>query len=222
MSYRIRHHLLHWLGKILLFKKHIGKSFTSPLFSPGEYKKLKKINLACSDRIIPGWVNVDIRDIPGIDHIVDARDLSIFPDESFDIVRASHVIEHFHINELEKVFKEWTRILRPGGWLIICVPSFDITLLRYLVNPHSINPLLFSEFGTAIISQIYGFSCTEPENEPYKHKMVYNYKSLSMLMKTYGKLKNIRSINFLLEEPYTLNILDDGTTEYSLNIAGQK
>lgn len=222
MPYRFRHYLSFLLEKGLIFRKHLLKFFESPVFSPDKYRRMRKLNLASSNRILPGWVNIDVRDIPGIDYVVDVRDLSIFPDASFDLVRASHILEHFYIDELEKVFSEWNRVLRPGGWIMVCVPNFNLTLLRYLVNPHSINPCLISEFGTAIVSQIYGFGYTGHENHFYKHKMVYNQKSLAAVMKKYGGLKNIRSFNFLLEEPYILGILDDSTNVFSLNLAGQK
>lgn len=222
MSYRFRHYLSFLLEKGFIVRKHMFKSFESPLFTAAEYKGMKKLNLACSDRIIPGWINVDVRNIPGIDHVVDIRDLSIFPDMSFDIVRASHVLEHFYVGELEKVFSSWSRVLRPDGRMIICVPDFNLTLLRYLVNPHSINPCLIPEFGTAVLSQIYGFGYAGPEDSFYKHRMVYNRRSLTAVMKKYGKLRNIRPFNFLLEEPYASGILDDSTSVFSLNLIGQK
>ena len=222
MSYRFRHYLSFLLEKGLIARKHLLKLFESPLFSADEYGRMKKLNLASSEHIIPGWVNVDIRDIPGINYVVDVRDLSMFPDASFDLVRASHILEHFYVNELERVFGEWNRVLRPGGWMVICVPNFNSTLLRYLANPHSINPCLANEFGTAILSQIYGFGYMGPENHFYKHRMVYNYNGLANVMGKYARLENIRSFNFLLEEPYTLGILDDSTNVFSLNLAGQK
>lgn len=222
MSYRFRHYASWALAESFFFKKHLQRFFQTPVFSADDYKRMKKINLASSDHIIPGWINVDIRKIPGVDYVVDVRDLSVFPDASFDLVRASHVLEHFYVNELEKIMNEWNRILRPNGRMIICVPDFDLTLIRYFVNPHSINPCLVDEFGTSLLSQIYGFDYSVPENNYYKHKMVYNRKSLTAIMKTYGKLKNIRTFNYLLEEPYTIGVNDDSTNVYSLNLVGQK
>lgn len=222
ISYRISHYFAFSLERMLLARQHFLKIFQKPLFHSQEYMKMKKLNLACSDRIIPGWVNVDARNLPGVDHVIDIRDLSIFPDASFDILRASHVIEHFYLDELDKILKEWSRVLKPGGWMIVCAPSFDLTILRYFVNPQSINPLLTPEFGTAILSQIYGFGYRNTENPFYKHRMVYNRKSLEALLKQFAGLKNLREFNFLNEEPFTLGIIDDSTNVYSLNLAGQK
>ena len=205
-----------------MVQQKIRSLFYRPLFSFDGYKNLKKINLASSDHIIPGWMNVDIRKVAGIDQIVDVRDLSAFADDSFDIVRASHILEHFYVDEVPNVLAEWRRVLKPGGWMIVCVPSFRATILRYKVNPHTINPCLIEEFGPAVLSQIYGYGYTNAENHYYKHRMAYDRRSLAMVMEKYAGLRNVRLLNFLAEPPHTLGVVDDSTNVYSLNLAGQK
>jgi SAM-dependent methyltransferase len=44
-----------------------------------------------------------------------------FPDNSFDCVTAWHVIEH--VEDAEKTLREWLRVLRPGGLLVIETPN---------------------------------------------------------------------------------------------------
>jgi GT2 family glycosyltransferase/SAM-dependent methyltransferase len=51
----------------------------------------------------------------------DARDLSQFSDASFDVVVAFELIEH--IAEQDAVFAEITRVLAPGGLLIVSTPE---------------------------------------------------------------------------------------------------
>lgn len=48
-----------------------------------------------------------------------------YPDNSVEEVRASHILEHFPRGDVEKVLKEWVRVLKPGGCLKIAVPNFD-------------------------------------------------------------------------------------------------
>lgn len=48
-----------------------------------------------------------------------------YPDNSVNEVRASHILEHFNRGEVEKVLKDWVRVLKPGGCLKIAVPDFD-------------------------------------------------------------------------------------------------
>lgn len=46
------------------------------------------------------------------------------PDESFHTVYCSHVLEH--LQDPVEAVKNWWRILKPGGHLIICVPHRDL------------------------------------------------------------------------------------------------
>lgn len=51
----------------------------------------------------------------------DAQTMQDIPDESFMTVYASHILEHLP-NPIEAI-RNWFRILKPGGYLIIDVPS---------------------------------------------------------------------------------------------------
>lgn len=51
----------------------------------------------------------------------DAADLRWFRDGSLDYVFSSHVLEDFH--DTEAVLREWLRVLRPGGRLVIFCPD---------------------------------------------------------------------------------------------------
>lgn len=55
----------------------------------------------------------------------DAHDMDIFKDEEFEYVYASHVLEH--LGGPIKAIRNWYRITKTGGYLIIAVPS----LYRY-------------------------------------------------------------------------------------------
>jgi SAM-dependent methyltransferase len=52
-------------------------------------------------------VKADITDLP-------------FPDDSFDVILCSHVLEH--VVEDGKAMRELYRVLRPGGWALVLVP----------------------------------------------------------------------------------------------------
>ena len=96
-----------------------------------------KLNIGCGKVIIPGWINVDVRDgnIKG-----DIRILP-FKDNSFHIVLASHVLEH--ILDCRTAIHELYRVLKSNAWLVIRVPygvdglydpfhmrAFDLTTFR--------------------------------------------------------------------------------------------
>lgn len=65
---------------------------------------------------LDGFETLDVVDRPGIDHVADALATGL-PSESFDLVYASHVIEHVPWYQTGELLAEWRRILKPGGQL---------------------------------------------------------------------------------------------------------
>ncbi|MBC8083237.1 MAG: class I SAM-dependent methyltransferase, partial [Hymenobacter sp.] len=73
------------------------------------------------------------RGIPNVS-CMDGTEL-IFADESFDLVVASDVLEH--IKDEAQALREWARVLRPGGQLLVFVPAFQFLWGRHdEVNQH--------------------------------------------------------------------------------------
>jgi len=72
--------------------------------------------------------------------IAEAAELHTEGDGSHDFVLASHVLEHL-ANPLQAL-REWARVLRPGGWLVLVLPhkegTFDhrrpLTTLAHLIE----------------------------------------------------------------------------------------
>ena len=58
------------------------------------------------------------------DMVSEADDLSFCADESQDFVFSSHVLEH--MVDMEKALNEWGRVLKPGGYLCLYVPSANL------------------------------------------------------------------------------------------------
>ena len=64
------------------------------------------------------------RNVPnGLFSLLSAEDLSIFEDSTFQIVIAKHVVEHLH--QPEMAISEMSRVLAPGGLLILATPNLD-------------------------------------------------------------------------------------------------
>lgn len=73
------------------------------------------------------------RGVPNVS-VMDGARLD-FPDASFDLLLASDVLEHIE-DEVQAV-REWTRVLRPGGQMIVFVPAFQMLWTRHdEVNHH--------------------------------------------------------------------------------------
>jgi predicted SAM-dependent methyltransferase len=81
---------------------------------------------------IPGFLTVDLREVPETDILGDVRDLSMFTDGTVDEIYSSNVLEHFPHVDTINVLKEWCRVLKPGGKLWLSVPDFDATVKLYL------------------------------------------------------------------------------------------
>lgn len=60
----------------------------------------------------------------GADIVGDAASLSLFADESFDSVFSSHVLEH--MEDMQAALAEWCRVIKPGGYLCLYVPSANL------------------------------------------------------------------------------------------------
>ena len=55
--------------------------------------------------------------------------------ESIDIIRASHVLEHFPRKDVLPVMAHWCSLLKPGGRLMIAVPDLAYIISEYLKGP---------------------------------------------------------------------------------------
>ncbi len=99
-----------------------------------------RLNLGCGDKILPGFVNVDIAPVRKDmepDVLCDLRDLT-FEDGYADEVLSVHVIEHFYLWEVGGVLKEWMRVLKPGGKLILECPNLLTAAEELVRNPEGI------------------------------------------------------------------------------------
>jgi glycosyltransferase involved in cell wall biosynthesis len=84
-----------------------------------------RLNLGCCDAPLPGFVNVDIFDGPGVDQVADLARTWPWSDDSVESVRAHDVIEHLP-DKIQTMNELW-RVLQPGGTAEIVVPTTDGT-----------------------------------------------------------------------------------------------
>lgn len=61
----------------------------------------------------------------------DCSDLSQFEPDSFDVVFASNLLEHLTREQANQLLDSATRVLRPGGRLMLMQPNFRLSYKRY-------------------------------------------------------------------------------------------
>jgi SAM-dependent methyltransferase len=96
-------------------------------------KRLLRVNLGCGNKPLPGFVNLDLLDVPGVDVVADVSGPLPFETGSVDLLYASHVLEHLPHNRIPSVLKEWRRVLAPGGRLLVAVPDLQL-IARMLIE----------------------------------------------------------------------------------------
>lgn len=82
-----------------------------------------KIHLGCGTRLLPDFINVDIAG-SGADVECDIHSLP-WGDGLADEILAIHVVEHLPMMNVGLVLKEWARVLKPGGKMILELPCRD-------------------------------------------------------------------------------------------------
>jgi len=104
------------------------------------------VNTVWEGKIIAGAGNYKYADsLTGVQYINEGSDLSTIPNEHFDIVLSCHSLEHI-ANPL-KALKEWMRVLKPKGYILLILPNptftFDhkrpITKFEHLVSDYHNN-----------------------------------------------------------------------------------
>ncbi len=159
-----------------------------------------KLNLGCGDKILPGYVNVDVapsRAGQQPDTICDLRSLKPFEDASADEVLAVHVVEHFWRWEVVEVLREWARVLKPGAPMILECPNLQSACEHFLRDPDDLKRTMWVFYG-------------DPNwRDPLMvHRWGYTPRSLAKIMGQAG-LVEIRQepAQFKLREPRDMRLV---------------
>jgi predicted SAM-dependent methyltransferase len=99
-----------------------------------KYTRGMGIDLGCGpQKVYPHFIGVDnnvdehlfgIQCKPDV-KIKTAEDLSLFGSQSLDFVFSSHLLEHIDYNKVPKALKEWWRLIKPNGYLVLYLPDED-------------------------------------------------------------------------------------------------
>ena len=164
-----------------------------------------KLNLGCGDKILSGYINIDVAS-ERVGHRPDVLcDLRRLATESntADEILAVHVVEHFWRWEVVDVLKEWVRVLKPGGKMILECPNLRSACEEFLKDPDSSS--LPGQEGQRTMWVFYGDPAWK---DPLMvHRWGYTPLSLARVMHEAG-LKDIKQepAQFKLREPRDMRI----------------
>lgn len=86
-------------------------------------KHARKLNVGCGPDHRAGFVNVDLNAWYKPDLVADVRHLEFLPSQYYDEIVAQDVLEHLPRIATLPTLAGWNRILRPGGRLVLRIPS---------------------------------------------------------------------------------------------------
>lgn len=100
--------------------------------TPEGPNRKKLLNVGCGSRYHGDWINIDFI---ATGENVQKHDLKKgipYPDNAFDVIYHSHVLEHFTKADAMNFVKECYRLLKPGGIIRIAVPDLEVIAKNYL------------------------------------------------------------------------------------------
>ncbi|KAA0676606.1 class I SAM-dependent methyltransferase [Azospirillum brasilense] len=126
------------------------------------------LNVGCGPRAISiigtlfpaeGWreLRLDINPKADPDIIASMTDMPAVADGSIDAVWSSHNLEHLDPHEVPLALREFLRVLRPGGCLLLSVPDLQ-AIARRIAEDRIDEPLYESGAGPIFpLDVVYGF-----------------------------------------------------------------
>lgn len=116
-----------------------------------------KLHLGCGGKHFNGYVNVDLWISEATDVICDITTLP-WPDNSAAVIESYHVIEHISHTKILNTLKEWYRVLKPDGILVIECPHFDDAVKQYLGGNEDRLLNIFGRQRFAGDTHLYGYN----------------------------------------------------------------
>lgn len=95
-----------------------------------------RLHLGCGRKVKPGYINID--------QYVTAPEITRmnifhleFSDNSVDEIFTEHMLEHLTKFEVPQALKEWARVLKPTGKLVMNLPNLEWCLQQWLDKPEA-------------------------------------------------------------------------------------
>ena len=132
---------------------------------------------------MPGFVNCDLADNwckTKPDVVCDVFQTLPFPDDYADEVHGYHIFEHVQRYDSDAVLKDWTRVLKPGGLMVLELPCLDriLNIFNYFLNKDEAPPAHLTLWGL--------FGDPKWHNPAMMHHWCYSIDELRSMMEAQG------------------------------------
>lgn len=186
---------------------------STPVTKPTETIQL---HVGCGKIYLPGFIHVDLRPFPHVDHVAPADKLDMFGDNSVDLIYNCHMLEHIRRGKETGVLREWYRVLKPGGALRTATPDFE-QLVHWYTKTGDLEILMGLLFG----GQTYEENC---------HGQIFDFKRLHSRLaevgfhdiRRYDWKKTIHRDYDDFSQAYLPHMDKEGGTLMSLNVEATK
>jgi hypothetical protein len=123
-----------------------------------------RINLGAGHIPLPDYLNIDGRDLPGIDITSDIRKLPFSPGELSEIYSA-HLLEHFPTEELRRTILPYlVSLLEEGGTFVAVVPDVETMINERAAGRMPFNDFIDVMYGGQEYEGDYHFAGFSPES----------------------------------------------------------
>lgn len=130
-----------------------------------------KLHIGCGKVYLHGWVNVDIFSNTAADLCCDITRIP-YAAESFDLIYASHVLEHVHRHMVIATLQHWRELLKTGGILRLAVPDFTAICNRYQ--------------ETGLLSELMGLLYGGQNYARNSHTVIFDALTLNLALQKVG------------------------------------
>ncbi|MDX8531110.1 methyltransferase domain-containing protein [Mesorhizobium sp. VK25A] len=123
-----------------------------------------RLNLGCGHIALPNYINVDSRDLPGVDVVADVGALP-FEESSVDEIFSAHLIEHFPLETMRRqLLPYWRSRLRPGGAFKVVTPDAAAMVQATAAGTMSFDDFREVTYGAQDYDGDYHFNLFTPES----------------------------------------------------------
>lgn len=164
-----------------------------PSESERKFPNTSKFHVGCGSDIFQEYINVDVRQLPGVELVCKAWELSRYTQSASEIF-SRHVVEHLTLAEVEYTLNDWFDALCIGGVIKGVVPN-----ITHHINQWNRATWTPNEYGNMKSNTRWGFAGfygwqreADPSKKDYNstywdiHKSAFNETNITFLLQKAG------------------------------------